>query len=297
MAFTLRQVRYFVATAENGTVSGAARALSISQSAVTEALKDLEQDLGVALFERHARGLTITHEGHRFLRHATRILSSVADARSAFSGRGGRTGRLALGVSPLVAGYGLSDRLARYRRASPEVAVTITEESIAYLEHLLIGGELDLAIMALNEHKGFDALQSEVVDVSPYHLWLPIGHHLGSRDSITPDAVAREPLIDLSVDDVSETGYALLARQGARPNVAFRTGSVEAVRALVGTGAGVAVLPDLVYRPWSLDGDRIERRDVSGTLPVMRITVAWRRGSRLTQNAADFVALVFSGRS
>ncbi|NIY98286.1 LysR family transcriptional regulator, partial [Salipiger sp. HF18] len=81
MAFTLRQLRYFLAVAESGTVSGAAQALAISQSAVTEAIRELEADLGVQLFERHPRGLDITQKGHQFLRHATGILGSVSDAR------------------------------------------------------------------------------------------------------------------------------------------------------------------------------------------------------------------------
>ncbi|MVA82751.1 LysR family transcriptional regulator [Agrobacterium vitis] len=81
LAFTLRQLQYFVAVAEKGTVSGAAQAMSISQSSITEAIKDLESDLGVSMFDRHPRGLAITHNGHQFLRHATNILASVSDAR------------------------------------------------------------------------------------------------------------------------------------------------------------------------------------------------------------------------
>jgi DNA-binding transcriptional LysR family regulator len=73
--------------------------------------------------------------------------------------------------------------------------------------------------------------------------------------------------------------------------VAFRTRSVEAVRSLVATGAGVALLPDLVYRPWSLEGDRIESRDVSGALPAVQVGMVWRRGSPLSAPARDFIAL------
>ena len=62
----------------------------------------------------------------------------------------------------------------------------------------------------------------------------------------------------LTVDEIEENTGKLLSALGARPHVAFRTRSVEAVRSLVATGAGVALLPDLVYRPWSLEGDRIE---------------------------------------
>ncbi|HEY0853221.1 MAG TPA: LysR family transcriptional regulator, partial [Devosia sp.] len=113
MAFTLRQLQYFIAVAEEGTVSGAAQSLSISQSAVTDAIKELEGDLGVALFERHRRGLTITHKGHQFYRHANRILGSVSDARRSFGPEqaAAAPGSLQLGVTSLVAGYVLSDLL------------------------------------------------------------------------------------------------------------------------------------------------------------------------------------------
>ena len=77
MAFTIRQLQFFIAVAEQGTVSGAAQNLSISQSSVTEAIKELEGDLGVELFERHPRGLNITHKGHQFLRHATKNWSCL----------------------------------------------------------------------------------------------------------------------------------------------------------------------------------------------------------------------------
>ena len=118
MAFTLRQIQYFIAVAEQGSITRAAQNLSISQSSITEALKELENDLGVVLFERHPRGLSITHNGHQFLRHATKILATVSDARTSFSGqRNIPSGTLNIGVTSLVAGYVLSDLLARYRRA------------------------------------------------------------------------------------------------------------------------------------------------------------------------------------
>jgi DNA-binding transcriptional LysR family regulator len=73
------------------------------------------------------------------------------------------------------------------------------------------------------------------------------------------------------------------------PQVTFRTRSVEAVRSLVATGAGLALLPGLVYRPWSLEGDRIEIRDVSGDLPTVQVGLAWRRGAPLSGPALNFV--------
>ncbi|CAN7560750.1 LysR family transcriptional regulator [Rhizobium ruizarguesonis] len=298
MAFTLRQVQYFVAVAEQGSVTRAAQNLSISQSSVTEALKELETDLGVELFERHPRGLTITHNGHQFLRHATKILASVSDARTSFSGQqSALSGTLNIGVTSLVAGYVLSDLLARYRRACPGIEVSAIEDNGGYLEHLLVGGELDVAVMVISNLRDRMALQAEILETSPYRLWLPMGHPLVSADIISVADIAREPLIMLTVDEIEENTGKLLSALGARPHVAFRTRSVEAVRSLVATGAGVALLPDLVYRPWSLEGDRIESRDVSGSLPVVQVGMVWRKGSSLPQAARDFVGIAESMRS
>ncbi len=297
MAFTLRQLQYFIAVAENGTVSGAAQNLSISQSSVTEAIKELEQDLGVSLFERHARGLNITHKGQQFLRHATRILADVGDARRTFSEeREIKGGRLALGVTSLVAGYVLSDVLARFRRAFPGVEVTAIEDNGDYLEHLLIGGELDVAVMVTSNLRDRMALQAEILEISPYRVWLPLGHKLADADIISIADIAREPLIMLTVDEIEENTGKLLSALGAKPHVAFRTRSVEAVRSLVATGAGVALLPDLVYRPWSLEGDRIESRDVSGQLPAVQVGMVWRKGSSLPDTARDFIRIAQTHR-
>lgn len=290
MSFTLRQLQYFVAVAEHGTVSHAAQSLSISQSAVTEAVKELEADLGVRLFDRHARGLAITHRGHQFLRHAKSILSGVQGARRAFADdRPELAGKLHLGVTSLMAGYVMSDLLSRYRRANPSVEVTAIEDSGEYLEHLLIGGELDVAVMVTSNLRDRTALQTEILDVSPFRLWLPLGHPLASQDSISLADVTAEPLIMLNIDEMEEEATNLLSALGTRPRVAFRTRSVEAVRSLVATGAGVAILPDLVYRPWSLEGDRIESRDVSGALPVVQVGLAWRKGAPLSAPALNFV--------
>ena len=292
MAFTLRQIQYFVAVAEHGSISHAAKSLSISQSAVTEAVRFLEEDLGVTLFDRHPRGLSITHKGHQFLRHATSILAEVSGARRALEQEGEEiTGQLNLGVTSLMSGYVMSDLLARYRRANPLVEVSAIEDKGEYLEHLLVGGELDVAVMVTSNLNDRHALQVEILDVSPYRLWLPIGHRLVAQDSISLDDLTGEQLIMLDIDEMGEAAVKLLSALGTRPRIAFRTRSVEAVRSLAATGAGIALLPDLVYRPLSLEGDRIVSRDVSGSLPVVQVGMAWRKGSPLSPAARDFISI------
>ena len=291
MAFTLRQLQFFVAAAEAGSVSGAARALSISQSSVTEAIRSLEDDLGVSFFDRQARGLLITQKGSAFLRHARTILADVASARSAFHDETeeAATGRLSLGVTSLVAGYVLSDVLARYRRAFPKIELNVIEDNGDYLQHLLIGGELDVAVLLTSSVKDRLALNVETLLVSPYRLWLPLGHALAHQETITLEELAGQPLIQLMVDEIEESTRRLTIARPVKPQITFRTRSVEAVRSLVATGAGLAILPSLVYRPWSLEGDRIEIRDVSGDLPTVQVGLAWRKGAPLSAPAYNFV--------
>lgn len=292
MSFTLKQIRYFVAAAQQGSVSGASQSLSISQSAVTESIKDLEAILGVALFDRHPRGLNITPEGQQFLRSATSILAEVSNAtRMLTEGAKRIGGQLNLGVTSLTAGYVLSDILSKYRRLNPRVEVTAIEDSGEYLEHLIIGGELDVAVMVTTNLRNSHALQSEIFEVSPFRLWLPLDHRLTKQQSIALSDVTGEQLIVLDVDEMEQEAVKLLSAFGKRPKIAFRTRSVEAVRSLVAAGAGVAVLPDLVYRPWSLEGDRIVSRDVSGALPVVQVGLVWRKGSEISEATREFIAV------
>lgn len=298
MAFSLRQIRYFMAIAETGSVSGAARQLSISQSTITEAVQELEHDLGVKLVERSPHGMTLTLKGYQFLRHAEKILAEVSNARRALDETGAPTeGRLQLGVTPLVAGYILADLLARFRRAFPFLEVSVVEDTRDYLEHLLIGGELDIAVMVLPPRLRLLSLEAEIVEASRYQLWLPLGHRLTQAAQVSLEELGQEPQILLSIDEIDEAPKYAWQQLGLRPPIAFRTRSVEAVRSLVATGAGVAVLPDLTYRPWSLEGDKIEARRIREDLPAVSVGVVWRRGSRLSPAASQFLSVVQTYRT
>ena len=117
-------------------------------------------------------------------------------------------------------------------------------------------------------------------------------HAVAIRETVSLADVAREKQIILTVDEIQEAAAAFWREHGLRPEIAFRTRSVESVRSLVATGAGVAVLPDLIYRPWSLEGDRIEARPTVEALPPVRVGAVWRRGSRQSDAARMFLDVV-----
>ncbi|MEO0543243.1 MAG: LysR family transcriptional regulator [Pseudomonadota bacterium] len=295
MSFTFKQARYFVSVAEMGSISRAATSLAISQSAVTESIKELEAHLGVRLFDRRRRGVEMTHDGYIFLRHAKAILAEVSNAEMKLADEAELSGAsLNIGITSLTAGYVLSDILSRFRRAQPRVQVSAMEDTGEYLEHLLIGGELDVAVMIVSDQINAQALHSEILTISPFRLWLPLGHPLSAQESIGVEDLSGEPQIVLEVDEMQGEVMRLVSSFPDSPRIAFRTKSVEAVRSLVASGAGVALLPDLIYRPWSLDGERIESRDVSGRLPVVRVGLVWRRGAAVPEATQAFLQVAQS---
>src|SRR5262245_60941397 len=256
---TLRQIRYFVAVAEASSVSAAGASVGISQSAITEAIKALEDETGAVLLVRHSKGVSLTHQGHQFLRHARSILAAVADAeRTLETGAHAVTGSVNLGVTNMVAGYFLADLLARFRRIFPGVSVRVFEDDRPFIEHLLVNGELDIAIMLVSNLANRDALETEIIVRSQCRLWLSPVHRLAQADDVALADVATEPVILLTIDEMATTAQTWWRRASLEPRVALNTASVEAVRSLVATGAGVAILPDMAFRHWSLEGDRIE---------------------------------------
>ena len=290
MSFSFRQVRYFEAVGRCGSISLAAHALAISQSTVTEALHDLEADLKCKLFERHARGVHLTLKGQQFLRHCHRILADVSDAREFLRDQDrDHSGQITLGVTRLIAGYLLPRVLADYAREFPGVRIILLEDSSAHLEHMLVGGEIDVALMVLQPEARPTALRTEVVSLSPYRVWLPIGHAAGGKDILSLRDLVDETHIILTGDELSDAVLSLHRTLGTTLPPIFKTDSVEAARSLVAIRHAIAIMPDLVYRPWSLDGDKIEAHRVSENLPVTESVVAWRRGSALTPQVQGLI--------
>jgi DNA-binding transcriptional LysR family regulator len=290
---TLRQFRYFVAVAESGSVASASRMLNIAQSALTTSLLELESELGSSLFERSSKGMTLTPQGHRFLGSARRVLGTVADALRLHAGdaAAGISGVLSVGVTSLVAGYYLSELFSRFRRNCPAVEVFVTEDAPRFLEHLLINGELDVAIMVSNALGEPQAMVSETLTRSPSRVWLPGNHPLAAHDEVTLAQCVEHDQIVLDADRIDELLKGVWARHQLKPRVILRTSSLEAVRSLVGAGAGIAVLPDFLYRPWTLDAEHVEVRPLRDEAPTVDVGLVWRRGSGLKPAATEFIEL------
>ncbi len=280
---SLRQVRYFIGIAEAGQVSAAASQLNISQSAVTLALKDLEAELGVGLFTRHATGLTLTREGHRFLNHARNIEGAVTDAlQSVRAGVAEVTGQIRLGLTFTFSGYFVFPILSRFQRAYPGIEFEIVERDRASLETLIVDGGVDLALLLTSNLSERRRIAREVLIESRRRLWLSSAHPLLARDRVTLADVVGEPYVMFRADEADEAARRYWATARAKPNVVFETDALEAVRSMVANGLAVTILSDMVYRPWSLDGSRVEARELDVPVPTMDMGLAWKRGREFT---------------
>lgn len=288
--FTFKQFRYFLAVSESGSLAAAARMISIAQSALTKSIQELEDTLGMRLFERTPRGMVLTQAGHRFQASARKVISAVQEAGMIGRGRSEvLTGSLTLGVTSLVAGYYLADLFARFQRSHPSVKISVIEDQPQFLEHLLVNGEVDLAIMVSNALGDPQALVVEVLTSSPTRVWLASSHPLAERGELTLAECASVPQVVLEADRIEGVLQSVWARYGLRPEVTLRTSSLEAVRSLVGVGAGLAVLPDFLYRPWTLDADHIEARSLRDAVPGIDVGLVWRRGTRIRDVVSEFI--------
>ncbi len=293
MNITFRQIRYFIAVAEARSVSAGSTAVGISQSAVTDAIRTLELETGVKLFYRHPKGVTLTREGHKFLRHARSIINAVADlAGGVGEEQAAVSGTVRIGVTPVVTGYFLSDILSRFRRMFPQITVNIVEDKRDYIEHLLVGGEIDLGILIVSNLVQKAAIDYEVLLRSDCRAWIAPWHPLSEVDVLSLADLENEPVIALSLDEMEGLIEGIWSTFDHPPHIAYRTSSMEGVRSLVGTGAGITILPQLVYRPWSLDGDRIIAKRPREELPTVDIGIAWRRLTHHSEPATLFMETV-----
>jgi DNA-binding transcriptional LysR family regulator len=293
LPITLKQLNYFIATAESGQVSHAAVELNISQSAVTAAIKALEDELGVRLLERTHSGVKLTIEGTRFLGHARNITGAVAAAvRSPLREPEGHAGRLRLGMTYTVMGYFMSRHYARFRKTYPNIALQVVELSRPALERALAKGEVDMAVMLVSNLANIQDIEQEVLIRSTRRLWLSSDHHLHERSEIRLADVAAEDYVMLTVDEARKTASRYWDAAGLSPRVVLTTSSVEAVRSLVAAGVGVTILSDMVYRPWSLEGQRIEVRSLVEPIPSMDVGLAWARAHAISPAATSFRAFM-----
>lgn len=281
-----RHLKYFVATAETGQVSRAAAQLSISQSAVTSAIKELETELGVRLFFRSAHGMEMTEPGRDFLASSREILEKLESAKRVAQKKSPVKGVISLAATYTVIGYFLPYHLDRLYHLFPNLDIRISELNRESIEEGLLSNRFDLAVVLTSNLTNPD-LETETLLRSTRRLWTANSHRFIREGRATFEDISKEDYVMLTIDEAAHTTMRYWNLSAYQPNIKLRTSSVEAVRSMVANGQGVTILSDMVHRPWSLEGKRIGTVPTDQDIPSMDVGLAWRKGAEFSQAVAS----------
>jgi DNA-binding transcriptional LysR family regulator len=239
----LRQLRYFIAVAEEGSLTRAAARLHVAQQSLSQQIRTLETQLGAPLFERSSRGVALTDVGAVLLREARPVLAQAERAVDAVRRAArGEQGELRVGFLGSVANYFMPPVVRAFRERHPDVTLRTEDLAIAALVAGLREGSLDAG---LSRPPLVDDLESEVVLREPVAAVVPAGHPLADRAGLTLADLADEPWVLTPRESWPPWHHlydAEYAQAGYRPRVVARGTSVQNLLALVAAGVGVTRL-------------------------------------------------------
>lgn len=281
--------------AASGSLSAAAERLSYTQSAVSQQIGALEQEAGIALLERHPRGVTLTPAGRALLEHADGIIGRLHAAEEELAAIAGvRGGLLRIASFPTAGATLLPLAIATFRTRHPEVELTLVEDEPELIAPRLAAGELDLALLFEFED-GPDELPAPELErlpllADPMYLALPGGHRLAERQRLRLQDLSEEAWVQTSRQSACARHVVISClAAGFEPNVSFESDDYQTVQGLVAAGVGVALIPEL-----ALSGVRqdIAIRTLSPQPPVRQVTAAAPVGTRRTPAASAMLDIL-----
>jgi DNA-binding transcriptional LysR family regulator len=245
----LRQLRYFVAVAEDGNISRAARRIFLTQPALSRQIKVLEEEVGQCLLERQAHSIRLTPAGETLLREARELLQHAEQVleRVRVAGRGLR---LRVGYAPSLAAGMLSVAVGNFTQAHPNTHVELFDLSTSEMLAGLESEKLDVAL-CVGQQRQTRGLKWTPLVRAPWRLAVNRNHPLARRSQVTPLQVAGEPLLVYSQRDYPEywdmiAGWLRDHRQ--RPRIAGEHSGAESLMAAVESGLGVAFVTTQMAR-------------------------------------------------
>jgi DNA-binding transcriptional LysR family regulator len=287
----IRTLKVFVEVVRQGGFSRAAKTVFATQSTVSKAIKQLEEELGLQLLDRSGAQVRVTPAGEIVYRRALKILSQGEDLRAELEElKGLKGGVLRLGL-PLIGSNTLFARwFALYRSRYPGVDIRLVEHGSKRLEEMVLAGEVDLAASLLPAGPEFEAqeLRREPIDVL-----LAVDHPLAQRSRLGFKDLAELPFI------IYGPGFALnpmileaCRESGFTPTVAAQSSQVDFVIELVAMKLGVALLPRMIaeQRPHPMT----KRIEIGGPSLYWHMALIWRRGAYLSHPAQAWLALAGS---
>lgn len=288
LRYSLRQLEYFVAIAEAGSLSGAAEELRVSQSGLSQSLTDLERALEVQLaVRRKAHGVALTPTGTQVLRHARDLLRHGEDLANIAAGGDSLRGVLSLGCYVTLAPTTLPPLLEEFNEVHPDVRIDFVEGTQDVLQRRLLAGELDLAVLYDMEVQ--PEMERAVIDTARPHVLLAAEHRFANDPTVSLVNLAAEPMVLLDAPPSSHNTLAIFDRLGVTPEVRYRPTTFELARALVGRGMGYALLVQRPANDRTYEGKKVVVKEISEPVGDFRILLAWPKGTRLNRRAQAFV--------
>jgi LysR family hydrogen peroxide-inducible transcriptional activator len=278
---TLTELRYIVAVARERHFGRAAEACFVSQPTLSVAVKKLEEELGIALFERGAGEVSVTPGGQTIVEQAQRVLEEAARIKDiAAAGRDPLAGPLRLGAIYTIGPYLLPKLVPILRRNAPAMQLLIQENFTHRLGEALKSGQVDAILIALPfEEPG---IATQALYDEPFFVAIPKGHAWEGRKRVTSEELTSESLLMLGEghcfrDQVLEICHTVRARERTRLSRTVEGGSLETIRQMVAGGVGITVLPATSIGAGSSNADMIRILPFARPVPVRRVGMAWRR--------------------
>ena len=276
---TLTDLRYLVALARERHFGRAAKKCHVSQPTLSVAIKKLEEQLGVLLFERSAAEVKITEIGQRVVEQARKVLLEAAQiGEIVASGKDPLAGPLRLGVIYTIGPYLLPRLIPRVHELAPKMPLFIQENYTARLTESLKRGELDVIVISLPfEEQG---IVTRVIYDEPFRVLLPSGHPWEATTDIRPDMLADDQLLLLGAgncfrDQVLEV--CPHCRTGSGLQRTLEGSSLETIRLMVATGVGITVLPYTSVSGYAYPSDLLSVRPFEAPAPTRMVALAWRK--------------------
>jgi DNA-binding transcriptional LysR family regulator len=297
---TLRQLEYFVGSAEHGTFSAAAQHFHVSQTAVSLAIADLERALGVQLLvRRRPHAPVLTPSGRELLVRARRVIAEVNEFETEAASAGADVvGTIVVGSFPTITPYVMGRILERLPARYPGLKVELVEDSVQGLQQRLRNGQCDVSIM-------YDiGIENGVSTTSLYrcspHVVLAADHPLAGERAVEIDQIIGEPMILVDLPPSVEYFLGVLGRAGYTPTVRYRAGAIETIRSLVGRGMGWSMLLHTPATEMSYDGGRVVHlpiRDLDEHVDVLLVRADATQPTARMQAFADHCRQTLSPRS
>ncbi len=275
---TLRQLEYLIAVAEHRTFGGAADAVHVSQPAMSAQIAELEQRLGVALFERDRRGARITPEGEPVLVAARRVLEEARRlVEIAATRQGDLIGAVGLGVIPTMAPYLLPTVVRELRRRYPRAELVLREERTAALVAGIRAGGIDVGLLAAPVPELDGSLEVVELARDPFVLALPADHPFVGRSRFPRSALSGLPMLLLEDGHCLRTHAAdACSTIGAGTRSSVQATGLSSLCQMVAAGMGATLLPACAIDVEARPGSGLSVRALGEPEPFRTVVLAWR---------------------